>query len=346
MLDGLLRRVGRLEQIAGVTPVVLQDGWSNGVRALEVRNISGLRAMFIADRAMDMLSLEWRGVRLAWQSQNGVAAPQYYDPEGDNFLRTFFGGMLTTCGLANFGPASEDPFGRVGLHGSINHTPAQSVSYGLNESAAVPCLQIHGTVRQSRVFGENLRLERTWVMPLQGNTVSLHDRVTNDADGPWPHMLLYHCNAGHPLLSEDLRIHLSHAQMRARDAAAQTGLEVWNRGDVPKQGFTEQVFIHTMRNMNDSWSMGLFANDRLGIGLAVRFRCDQLPFAFTWRMLGEKTYVMAIEPANCPAIEGRAAAIESGTLPMLQPGESREYDLHFEIIDDLKKVDEYRQALK
>ncbi len=48
-------------------------------------------------------------------------------------------------------------------------------------------------------------------------------------------------------------------------------------------------------------------------------------------MLGHKTYVMSMEPANCPTIEGREAALNRGTLPFLEPGETREYKLSFEV---------------
>ncbi len=58
----------------------------------------------------------------------------------------------------------------------------------------------------------------------------------------------------------------------------------------------------------------------------------------TWRMLGYGTYVMGIEPANCPTIEGRVNAEELGTLPFLEPGESRRYDLEFRILSQADTI--------
>ena len=46
---------------------------------------------------------------------------------------------------------------------------------------------------------------------------------------------------------------------------------------------------------------------------------------FTWRMLGVGTYVMGLEPGNCPTVEGRIEAGKAGTLPFLEPGERRTY---------------------
>ncbi|HVA27971.1 MAG TPA: DUF4432 family protein [Candidatus Baltobacteraceae bacterium] len=68
-----------------------------------------------------------------------------------------------------------------------------------------------------------------------------------------------------------------------------------------------------------------------GVSLTLRYRPDQLPALMTWRMLGVGTYVMAMEPANCPTIEGRTAARDLGTLPFLEPGETRQYDLEFSV---------------
>lgn len=79
-----------------------------------------------------------------------------------------------------------------------------------------------------------------------------------------------------------------------------------------------------------------------GLGLAIRFDPQQLPALFTWRMLGHGTYVMGMEPANCPTIEGRIEAEKRGTLPFLEAGESRTYDLEFDVLTD---ADEFAALL-
>jgi hypothetical protein len=78
----------------------------------------------------------------------------------------------------------------------------------------------------------------------------------------------------------------------------------------------------------------------VGIGLAITFNIEMLPNLVQWKMPGQGTYVMGIEPANC-LVEGRPAERERGTLVELEPGERRTYDLRFETywgpdaIDDL-----------
>jgi hypothetical protein len=51
-----------------------------------------------------------------------------------------------------------------------------------------------------------------------------------------------------------------------------------------------------------------------------------------WRQLGQGTYVVGLEPANCPTIEGRAEAEKRGTLPLLAPGEARQYEIDVAVL--------------
>jgi hypothetical protein len=45
-----------------------------------------------------------------------------------------------------------------------------------------------------------------------------------------------------------------------------------------------------------------------------------------------------MEPANCPTIEGRVDAGKRGTLPFLEPGEARTYDLEFTVLTDPEEL--------
>ncbi len=51
---GLLRRVGRLEQVAGVRLVTLGDGQGRGVRVLEFRTGTGFAFEVLVDRCFDV----------------------------------------------------------------------------------------------------------------------------------------------------------------------------------------------------------------------------------------------------------------------------------------------------
>ena len=343
------RRVGRLDQIAGITPVELVEGRSRGVRAFDVATGGGLAFMAIADRALDVAAASYKGIALSWLSRNGIVSPAYYEPQGDGFLRSFFGGLFTTCGLTNFGPPGSDRWGSFGLHGRIDAIPAEDIVHEVRWEGDECTLEIRGTVRQTRVFGEDLRLERCLRTTIGGNHLEVHDIVTNEGGARVPHMILYHCNGGFPLLGDASELRLSQSSMRPRDDEAKKGLDAWSHGAKPTPGFAEQVFIHDPVACADGRAAVVLHNAQLreqrGLALAIRFDPAQLPALFTWRMLGYGTYVMGIEPANCPTIEGRLKAEELGTLPFLEPGESRRYDLEFRISTQASEIAAYLQQI-
>src|SRR4051794_18416797 len=104
----LLKRVGRLEQIAGVRLFTLGDGTERGMRGLEFRTGTGFIFEVLVDRAFDIGRCELAGQALGWQSGTGFAGPWYFEPEGLGFLRTWGGGLLTTAGLDQaFFPATD-----------------------------------------------------------------------------------------------------------------------------------------------------------------------------------------------------------------------------------------------
>ncbi|MER3487081.1 MAG: DUF4432 domain-containing protein, partial [Chloroflexota bacterium] len=95
----LMRRIGELEQVAGVRLVTLSDGTERGVRVLEFRTGTGFAFDVLVDRAFDIGRCELRGRALGWQSGVGFAGPWYAEQGGLGWLRTWGGGLLTTCGL-------------------------------------------------------------------------------------------------------------------------------------------------------------------------------------------------------------------------------------------------------
>jgi hypothetical protein len=66
-----------------------------------------------------------------------------------------------------------------------------------------------------------------------------------------------------------------------------------------------------------------------GLALTIRYQKDALPYLWQWRNFKERAYVMGVEPGNAH-MQGRAYNREHGTLPILEPGERREYRLEVE----------------
>jgi galactose mutarotase-like enzyme len=58
-----------------------------------------------------------------------------------------------------------------------------------------------------------------------------------------------------------------------------------------------------------------------------------------WQHWGENEYVTALEPGTHPPI-GQAKAREEGSLISLKPGETRSYELEFEVIQQEVQLNE------
>jgi hypothetical protein len=328
-----LRHVGRLDQVAGVQPVVYDDGPARGMRALQVRTGGGLAFTVLPDRGMDLSTAEYFGIPLTWSSPTGLTAPWYYEPQGAEWLRSFHGGLLVTCGLQNVGPASRIDDQPQGVHGRLSHLPASGVSHEFVWDKHGGMFIIRGQVREARVFGPDLVLTRTITARLGESTIHLLDVVENRAGRPTPVMLLYHVNLGWPLLDEDaVLLGPGSEPPEPRDADATAGLDTWDRSEPPSAAFREQVYFHRPRAVADGWAEALLQNARLAGGLVfrLRFRPDQLPEFVQWKMMGEGTYVLGLEPATC-RVSGFESERQAGRVIDLQPGESLRFELQLSI---------------
>ena len=175
----LLRRIGRLEQVAGIEPFVFDDGPSRGVRAFRFRTGSGLSFDVLPDRGMDLGLAEHRGTPLAWLSPNGIVAPAFHEVGGEGWLNSFPGGLLVTCGLRNVGPPGERGGEEFGLHGRASHIPATGVSYDAFWDEEGCVLVASGQIRESSVFGPNLVLRRRIMARVGESRIRIEDQIEN-----------------------------------------------------------------------------------------------------------------------------------------------------------------------
>ena len=244
--DELRRLVGGMAQLAGIRLVDLADGRVRGMRAAEVFTGSGFRFQVLVDRGLDLGAAEHAGRPLAWLHP-ALGSPSLREPHGIGWLRTFGGGLVTTCGLDHFGP--PDPEGEgYGLHGRASHLPAENLRVRQEWRGDEYVLEIEGETRQARLFGENLRLERRVSTRLGATSLVLEDRVTNEGFRPAPLAVLYHCNFGFPVVSPDsellVRDRLGPSPRRRPRAP---GLRTTSASARRTPGFAEQVFFHEPR---------------------------------------------------------------------------------------------------
>jgi hypothetical protein len=328
----MLRRVGHMDQLAGIRLVEAGDGKARNCRMLDIWTGTGLRFQVNADRALDISSCNFKGMPLSWRSPAGDVHPAYFEAQGTGWLRSFPGGLLTTCGLDQFGIPSQDGGMDYGLHGRISNTPASQVNYCTYWAGDDYQLEVSAEIRQAMLFGENLVLRRRISTALGSNRIHIEDIIINEGFEPVPHMLLYHFNLGFPLVSENSQLNLQAQETLPRDETAQSGLSVWDRFQPPTPGYQEQVFIHRPVADVDGITNVELRNPKIGIGLRWSYQTANLPYLMEWKMMGEGAYVVGIEPANCNGLGGRAATRERGQLPVLEPGENRNYHMEVEVM--------------
>lgn len=342
----LLRRIGRLEQVAGIMPGSYDDGPERSVRYLDLRSGGGLEARVMVDRGFDIGELRFNGVPLSWRSANGFRAPGLHVAEEEKsagLLRSM-DGMMVTCGLDHVRGATEGPAGHFGprretaqypLHGRISQTPARFLGQGESWDGDDCCFHCEGLVRQSMMYGETLELQRRIEMPLGDASLSITDRVRNAGHRSTPHMQLYHLNFGFPLL--DARAVLLLPPGVAPQAA-------FLRQKLPSVDATDEILeVDPVPGPNDRVSVALLNADLNG-GLAVQVDYDAraLPALQIWRHFGPGMNVLAIEPATNRA--GRRAELEqAGQIRFLEPGEEIVYSLSLSIHAGAAALERLRQ---
>jgi hypothetical protein len=323
----LRARVGHLRQVCRIDRLVHDDGPARGSRLIRLVSGGGLEVELHPDRCLDIGHVTIAGQPVAWSSPSPVSAPWFVEHQGDAWRRTFAGGLLTTCGLDQFGAPSVDRGAEFGLHGRASSLPAQHLNTEIVEGPGGAIrLAVSAEMRQAQLFGENLVLRRRVTSHLGARGFVVEDEVTNDGSDLQPHLLLYHLNLGWPLLDEDTRVEIPSSSVHPRDEVARRALGDWSMGSPPVPGWQEQVLRH---ELDGDAARVTVRNPNVGLALHVDLDPRQLPHLFQWRQFGRGEYVLGIEPANAPVIGGRGEVRAAGELPVLEPGESRRYRLAF-----------------
>jgi len=338
----LLKCVGSLSQVGGVRLGELQDGIARGVRTVEFETGSGFSFTVLLDRGMDIGAAKYRGASLAWESTVGAAHPAFFERDSLGWLRTFHGGLVATCGMTYAGAPCVDEGKPLGLHGRIDHLPASGVWADGAWRGDEYEMWVRGRMRETVVFGENLTLTRRVSAYLGDSRLSIRDVVVNEGFQTTPHMMLYHCNFGFPLIAEGTELVAPSKHVVPRDDVAAPGLDVHARYEGPIDGYKEQCFYHDMAADQDGFVTILLVNrgfnNGQGLGAYVKYRQAELPKLIQWKMVCAGTYVTGLEPANC-LVEGRDKDRARGILQFLQPGEQREYMLEIGVLATNAEID-------
>jgi galactose mutarotase-like enzyme len=322
-------------QLGGIETSVLDNGPGRGTRIAWVNTGSGLRFKIVIDRAMDIVDAFFNAHSLAFISHLGVSAPQPFARHGLEWLSTFGGGLMTTCGLHHVGPPEEDR----GLHGLVSNQPAEiELIRQPNPRQGDLEMSITGLVRETQLFGPSLELRRSISATLGKAEIRVHDEVTNVGNTRTPHMILYHCNFGWPLVEEGARI----LWKGPWEAGSEESRHLFSASndyhtcpaplDEHNAGGEAVAFIDPQADEAGHCRCGIY-NERLRLALKLEFNKSQLPLLNNWLHWGKNEYVTGLEPATNRPV-GQSRARDEGKLIYLEPGETRKYDLSFEVLTE------------
>lgn len=344
----LLHHLGNISQVAEAKVYQLNDGNEKGTDAIGFRTGSGLNFTVLPNRGLDISYAEYNGIPLCWRSGTGDVAAAHYEPQGVGWLRGFYGGLLTTCGMTQAGAPNKDGEDELGLHGRISHIPAKNVWVDTRWEGNRYILWVQGKVTETTALGEHLcRTRRIW-SELGSNKIHIEDIVENLGYKECPLMYLFHINVGFPILADRSELIAPTSQVTPRDEHAKKNLTNYNFGEPPTVDFQEQVYYHKMEPDADNHIRVALVNrtfnKKQGIGIAVRYHKTQFPHFVQWKMCGKGAYVMGLEPSNCK-VDGRASERERGSLQHIEPGGRRHYEVELSVLTSQKEIDTLQEKI-
>ena len=326
-------------QIGGIETSVLDDGLGRGTRIAWVNTGSGLRYKVVIDRGLDIVDAFYNQHSLVWLSHAGVTAPRPDANKGLEWLWTFGGGLLTTCGLTHVGgPENDASASAACTGGSATSPPRSNPSSSPTSTAGNPEMSITALVKESRVFGPNLELRRTISSTLGEPTIRIHDVVTNVGNSRTPHMILYHCNYGWPLVDEGTKIvwkgRLRVARLWTWTMPSSTTRTISAPARVPWSGIgarARPAASSTSRPTRTACAPSACTTRSSDWPSPCGTRRSNCPSLANWQHWGPGEYVTGLEPGTNPPI-GQGKAREQKQLLHLDPGQSRTYDLEIRVL--------------
>jgi hypothetical protein len=334
-------------QVGGIETSILDNGLGRGTRIAWINTGTGLRYKVVIDRALDIVDAFYNEHSLVWLSHGGTSVPRPDSDRGIEWIATFCGGLLTTCGLSSMGAPDEEH----GLHGRISNIPAEIETIVQPDPANGKLdMSITAVVRETRVFGPNLELRRAISGTLGQPAIRILDIVTNKSNTAKPHMMLYHCNYGWPLIDDGTKI-IYKGKCVSRSTVPGDDVIFNSKHDYKtcckpleshRGGGEACGIIDIQPDRNGVCTTGLY-NQKLGLAVAMKFNKKQLPVLTNWQHFGFGEYVVGLEPGTNPPT-GFKKAKEDKKLIMLAAGQSKAYELEISVLTDKKDIDKLLKA--
>jgi hypothetical protein len=303
-------------------------------RSLTARLMGGLDFEVLPGRGFDVGDTYLRGVPLSWFSPVSDARP-LHAPTGRSWLSRFTGGLITTCGLSNIGPATDT----IGMHGDFSHLPASEVSYSTNVSPEVHSVTLAATIDSVSLFGPSFRVRRViTASALADGTacLSVMDDVTNVGTEAAGLSLLYHVNLGAPLIAPGSRVLVESEGVRAREP--HPSVPDWRVLPQPADHTTESVFEHSAARADEhGFAKAVIASPDGGFDIEVAWTADTLPRLYQWVFPTRGRWALGIEPSSAPLFGADRTGPHAGAR-VVQPRETRRHEIRVTVRGDASSV--------
>jgi hypothetical protein len=272
-MDG---QVSNTAQLASIRRYILADGIEKGIEVLDCDN-GRIRFLLNVSAALDMMQLYHLGENISFISKNGFVERDL------PFVRRFEGGMLYTCGLDSVGDREGHE-----VHGTLHLTPARVTLMRCDEQG----ITVEAEVKSGALFGKDLLLKRRYFAPVMGDFVTLEDTLVNVGYTPADYCILYHVNAGYPLLDEGATLKIDGECTPRTPWAAENICNVRNV-IAPDPARLETCYFWKLNTPAITLS-----NKKLGKALTLTYSADTLPHFVQWQSMASGDYALGIEPTT------------------------------------------------
>ncbi|MCV9878981.1 aldose 1-epimerase family protein [Brenneria izbisi] len=337
------------DQHFSIEQTVLHGGRQEGSKIITINSQNGLKIVLSPSRGMDLLHVTGKNIRLGWDSPvKEVVNPNTINLESRNGLGWLegFNEMMVRCGYEWTGHPVVDNGMIYTLHGRAGNTPASKVVVDVSEKAPYQ-ITIRGLLKESSFKQSNLE---TWteLRYTPGSTsFTVHDVLTNKADYARDYQIIYHSNFGTPILEDGARFIAPVKEISPFNDYAKAGLQEWQTYKGPTKDFDEMVFNLTPYADKQGKTLAALVNRAGDKGVSIEFDTRQLPLLTLWKNTDtvQQGYVTGIEPGTNYAYPVTIER-EQGRVKQLQPGQSTEFELTYNLLDSADAVQRTEQKVQ
>lgn len=297
------QKISNFDQIASLRRYTLTEGRGKGLDVIDCDN-GKIRFLLNVSKALDIMQLYHGGQNVSFLSKNAFEAKDL------PFLRRFEGGMLYTCGLDSAGRREGHE-----LHGSLHNTVAQVIHASCDEKG----IEVEAIIRDTELFGKNLVLRRRIFTEIGSEQLTLEDRLTNEGYTDAEYCLLYHINAGYPMLDEGANVVADIAEVHTRSEWAKQRMATMTEIGAAVPGEDETCYYLTLNKPEIA-----LVNKRMGKAFTVSYSNDTLPRFLMWKSMASGDYALGLEPCT-------TELDTSFTYKPIKPGEEIRFRLGLKI---------------